>query len=352
MSEPLAHADALSGHSLREHLVSVAELASGFAAQFSASDWARLAGLWHDLGKYRSGFQKYIRQTNDADAHIEGRVGGRDKTHSAAGALWAQKHLEASAGNQGAAVARVLSYLIAGHHAGLDNWFSGLNNRLISEDARREFAEAFDAQPPGDILRPDSPLPVLAAMPVDGKDGRPPGAFALWTRMLFSSLVDADFLDTERFFDGAAPATRQGFPSLGALNDLFERHMADKLDVLRAQGEDGTHVNRLRANVLRQCREKAVLAPGVFTLTVPTGGGKTLSSLGFALRHAVTHGKRRVVYAIPYTSIIEQTAKIFRDIVGEDNVVEHHSNVESDESVETHRSRLACPPKAAGITSM
>ena len=342
ISEPLAHADALTGHSLREHLVSVAELASGFGAQFNAPDWARLAGLWHDLGKYRRGFQKYIRQTNDADAHIEGRVGGRDKTHSAAGALWAQKHLKANAGNQGAAVAHVLSYLIAGHHAGLDNWFSGLNDRLLSEDARREFAEAFDAHPPGDILRPDSPLPVLAAMPVDGKDGRPPGAFALWTRMLYSSLVDADFLDTERFFDGAAPATRQGFPSMGALNDLFERHMANKLDTLRAQGEDGTHVNRLRANVLRQCREKAALAPGVFTLTVPTGGGKTLSSLGFALRHAVTHGNRRVVYAIPYTSIIEQTAKIFRDIVGEDNVVEHHSNVESDEREETHRSRLAC----------
>lgn len=342
MAGPLAHIDGSRGHSLREHLASVAGLASEFSSKFDASAWGHLAGLWHDLGKYRGGFQTYIRQANGVDAHIEGRVGGRDKTHSAAGALWAQEHLQSIAEKHGAAAARVLSYLIAGHHAGLDNWFGGLNDRLNSTDARREFAEAVEAQPPGDILRPGCPSPALAAMPVDDRDGRPPGAFALWTRMLFSCLVDADFLDTERFFDGVVTDARQGFPSLGALNDLLDRHLADKLNALRAQGEDDSPVNRFRADVLRQCREKAAFAPGVFTLTVPTGGGKTLSSLAFALRHVVAHGKRRVIYAIPYTSIIEQTAKIFRDIVGDDNVVEHHSNVESGDSEETHRSRLAC----------
>lgn len=340
--EPLAHTDGSSHHGLREHLISVGGIASEFATEFNGSDWAHLAGLWHDLGKYRSGFQKYIRQANDADAHIEGKVSGREKTHSAAGALWAAGYLGEADGKRGAAVARVLGYLIAGHHAGLDNWFGGLNDRLMSSDAQREFAEAIDAQPPGAILRPGTQLPDVAAIPVDNHDGRPPGTFALWARLLFSCLVDADFLDTERFFDGVAADARGNFPAMDRLNEMFERHMAGKLEVLRANGEQDTQVNRLRADVLRQCREKAALARGVFTLTVPTGGGKTLSSLAFALRHAVAHGKRRVVYAIPYTSIIEQTADIFRGIFGDDNVVEHHSNVESSESEETHRSRLAC----------
>jgi CRISPR-associated endonuclease/helicase Cas3 len=239
-------------------------------------------------------------------------------------------------------MARVLSYVIAGHHAGLDNWFRGLNERFASDDTQREFRDTMAASPLEDILHPDIPLPDLSALPIDGKNGNPPGTFALWGRMLFSCLVDADFLDTERFLDGEKFAARSGYPSLGKLTVHFERHMDDKLESLRARGEHELAVNRLRADVLRQCREKAERAPGVFTLTVPTGGGKTLSSLAFALRHAITHGKRRIVYGIPYTSIIEQTADIFRAVFGDDNVVEHHSSVESEEREETQRSRLAC----------
>ena len=329
-------------HELREHLLEVASLAATNAACFGSEDWARLAGIWHDLGKYRPGFQTYIRQSHDADAHIEGRVGGRDKTHSAAGALWAQQYLTEKMGTEGRVAARVLSYLIAGHHAGLDNWFQGLNDRLASDDAQREFRDAFAAQPPADVLRPNLAFPDVSKMPVDGKNGKPPGTFALWVRMLFSNLVDADFLDTERFLNGDKFAARTGHPHIAELLQGFDRHMSAKLEALRVRGEDGAPVNRLRADVLRQCRHKAKMKPGVFTLTVPTGGGKTLSSLAFALAHAAAYDKRRIIYAIPYTSIIEQTADIFRDIFGDDNVVEHHSNVESEAAQETHRSRLAC----------
>lgn len=329
-------------HRLEDHLRQVGSLAGNNADCFESGDWARLAGLWHDLGKYRAGFQKYIRQANDVDAHIEGRVYGREKTHSAAGALWAQQYLPERMGKEGQVVGRVLSYLIAGHHAGLDNWFGGLSDRLCSEDAKKELEDTLKALPPREILEPTFSLPQLSTLPVDEINNRPPGSFALWVRMLFSSLVDADFLDTERFLDGDKFEARSGHLSLFEMLRLFDRFMESKEKMLRATGDDNTPVNMIRANVLKLCREKAHQKPGVFTLTVPTGGGKTLSSLAFALNHANIHNKRRVIYAIPYTSIIEQTADIFRGIFGEDSIVEHHSNIESDETRETHRSRLAC----------
>jgi CRISPR-associated endonuclease/helicase Cas3 len=328
-------------HRLEDHLRAVERLAAEKAEVFGSGQWAGLAGLWHDLGKYREGFQRYIRQANDPDAHIEGRVGGRDKTHSAAGALWAAEELARRFGPKGQVVSRVLAYLIAGHHAGLDNWHDGLSARLAGEDARRELHDTLAAAPPEGILRPGFAMPDLSALPIDRNTGIP-GSFALRVRLLFSALVDADFLDTEAFMDGRKAAAREGYPTLAELARGFDSHMDEKLAEVRARGEAGSPVNRLRADVLRQCRDKAINAPGVFTLTVPTGGGKTLSSLAFALRHATTHGKRRVVYAIPYTSIIEQTADIFREIFGNENVVEHHSNVDADPDAETHRSRLAC----------
>lgn len=334
---PLAHIGPNGElHLLAEHLHAVARGAGEKAALFDAENWGRLAGIWHDLGKYRIGFRRYIRRANDPDAHIEGRVRGRDKTHSAAGAMWAQRYLREVAGKQGDVIARVLGYIIAGHHAGLDNWDGGLKARLAGEDSAGEFDDAIAGMPAPEVLRPDVPLPDMSQIPVDEKTGIP-GSFALWVRMLFSALVDADFLDTEAFMNARQAASREGFAALEQLLGVFDAHMHDL-----SEGSAPTPVNRLRADVLHQCRDKAENAPGVFTLTVPTGGGKTLSSLAFALRHAARHGKRRIIYAIPYTSIIEQTADIFRAILGEANVVEHHSNAESEPAQETSRSRLAC----------
>ena len=313
---------------LDEHLKAVANLAAGFSQSFepgSATErWAYIAGLWHDLGKYRPGFQRYVRLSDNPDAHIEGKVGGREKTHSAAGALWAIQQLPKPYGN-------ILAYLIAGHHAGLDDWNGGLSQRLQNDDSKQELKEALEANPPVNVLAHSD---LVAQIP-----GGPAG-FALWVRMMFSCLVDADFLDTEAHFDAGKPARRNGFPTLEQMRLALDAHMVTK-------AAEATHsdVNALRADILRQCRDKATLPAGFFSLTVPTGGGKTLSSLAFALNHAQTHGKRRVIYAIPYTSIIEQTADVFRDVfkaLGDEVLIEHHSQADAADKDETMRSRLAC----------
>lgn len=324
---PIAHAsrDAAGNwrapHDLVKHLVGVGSLAGEFAERFGA-DWAFLAGRWHDLGKFRPRFQRYIRLASgfEADAHIKGEAG--KAPHSTAGALLAIERF----GPAG----RVLAYLIAGHHAGLADWFGGLRERLDKPESRAELAESLAEHPSDDILDTGVFKAELRGIP-GGKDG-----FALWVRMLFSALVDADFLDTERYMDPGKFASRNTWPTLHDLAPRFDAHMARL-----AADADGTPVNAIRAKVLQQCRDAAKLEPGLFSLTVPTGGGKTLSSMAFALEHAHLHGKRRVIHVIPYTSIIEQTADVFRSIFG-DAVIEHHSNAESSPDDETAASRLAC----------
>jgi CRISPR-associated endonuclease/helicase Cas3 len=210
----LAHS---GGHLLADHLQAVATLAGNFAKILDDSNtsqhWAYLAGLWHDLGKYRPGFQRFMDLADNPDAHIEGKVGGREKTHSAAGALWAMQQLPKPYGH-------VLAYLIAGHHAGLDDWDGGLKERLQSEDSLLELKEALDANPPANILSLGSFVPDGKAIPGGG------AGFALWVRMLFSCLVDADFLDTEAHFDAGKPARREGFPTLEQMRSAFDAHMA------------------------------------------------------------------------------------------------------------------------------
>jgi CRISPR-associated endonuclease/helicase Cas3 len=318
--QPLAHvADDGRVHLLAEHLRGTAERAEHFAAEFGCAGWGYVAGLWHDLGKYSPDFQRKIRAAAGQDAHLEAKA---QVDHSTAGALHAVDRL--------GPLGRILAYVAAGHHAGLPDWTADetggaaleirLRNRPLLDAAKTGTA------PPAVL---NHPLPT---------EKPPPGADpALWVRMLFSCVVDADFLDTEAFFDPEKAAQRGGFRGLGELLGGFAAYMEDKT----AHAEP-TPVNRIRAEVLGHCMEKAAKGPGIFTLTVPTGGGKTLSSMAFALHHAVKHGKRRVLYVIPYTSIIEQTADQFRRIFGE-AVVEHHSNLDvTDEAKETPRSRLAC----------
>lgn len=305
---------------LEKHLWNVADVAAEFARPFGGTQWARLAGLWHDLGKYAPEFQRYIGAT--ADASLEtwpGKV-----NHSTAGAQLAVERF----GKLG----RILAYPITGHHAGLADWQSAtsplasLRQRLEGNDHLQAIKVC--AIPPA-IL--EAPLPTDKARP--GTDL----ARALWLRMIFSCLVDADFLDTETFMDPTRSGQRNRFPSLGELAPFFERFMVEKSATAMA-----TAVNLIRAEVLAACREKATEPPGIFTLTVPTGGGKTLSSLAFALKHALTHGKRRIIYVIPFTSIIEQTAEQFRAIFGS-SVLEHHSNLDvANPAHEDQRGRLAC----------
>jgi CRISPR-associated endonuclease/helicase Cas3 len=327
---PIAHAAQRAdgtwreAHDLIAHLLGVAERAAGFAVSFNAAEWARLAGQWHDLGKFRPRFQHYIRAVSgfEADAHIQGEAGRAP--HSTAGALLACDRFGVAG--------RVLAYLIAGHHAGLSDWnseSSSLQHRLELEDTRAELDEALAQITSAAVFDTGTFAADLRFIP-GGKEG-----FALWVRMLFSCLVDADFLDTEAYMAPEKAGGRGDWPEIPPLLELFDRHMAEF-----ASGAAPTPVNILRADILSQCRARAAESPGLFSLTVPTGGGKTLSSMAFALEHAKRYGKRRVIYVIPYTSIIEQTADIYRSIFGE-AVIEHHSNAESNPDREDHKSRLA-----------
>lgn len=305
-------------HALADHLRDVGLLAQQHAPSFLC-DWVKLAGKWHDLGKYRPAFQQRIRNVSgyDPEAHLET---AQRVDHASAGALHALQQL-------GNINGMALAYAIAGHHAGLADWYPsdshrGLAARLQEAEQAGWLAEALAQPVPEDILAASG---VSASAIPGGLAG-----YALWVRMLFSCLVDADFLDTEAFMQGRK---RGGYRDVGALLSPFNAWLLQ-----RFAGAEDTPVNQARADVLAQCRQAAALAPGHFSLTVPTGGGKTLSSLAFALEHAVRWHKRRVIYVIPYTSIIEQTADTFRGIFG-DEVVEHHSSL--DPSRETAQNRLA-----------
>jgi CRISPR-associated endonuclease/helicase Cas3 len=305
-------------HRLEDHLKGTAELAARFAAEFGCEEWGYLAGLWHDLGKYSGDFQKMLLAS--ADAHIETKKGKVD--HSTAGAIHATETLKIPG--------RIFSYLIAGHHAGLPDWQTDTAGRK-SLAQRLQNIGLLNKLPFSDIPHHiiEQALPKQKFLTKEGH--------ALWIRMLYSCLVDADFLDTEAFLEPGKGKSREGYPAMKELLPFFESYMADK----QTNAVD-TFVNEKRAEILSQCISKSAHEPAIFTLAVPTGGGKTLSSMAFALHHAVKYGMKRVIYVIPYTSIIEQTAEQFRDIF-KDAIVEHHSNVDvSDESSETAKSRLAC----------
>lgn len=291
--------------------------------------WVRLGttiARWHDLGKFSNEFQAYLRQTG-SDAHggeVQGKV-----DHSTAGAQHAMASLPVP-------LNAIAANAIAGHHAGLLNGMDSQRACLLAR-LKKENLPAWRENTPEALLQtPAITFPQLAAATKND------AAFQLGfaTRMLFSCLVDADFLATESFMspDKAAerPEDQSDFTALDAhLTDYMERRFADNKGA----------VATARADVLAACRTKAERKPGLYDLTVPTGGGKTLSSLAFALRHCAVNGLDRVIYAIPFTSIIEQTAQVFREAFGsypvdsDELILEHHSNFDPEK--ETTRTRLA-----------
>lgn len=312
-------------HLLYEHLTETAEKASEFANAFGNNDWAELAGLLHDLGKYHPDWQKYIRRETgyyDEDAHLEGS--GNRPNHSQAGAAFVFEKFKNSP------MAKALAYIVGGHHSGLPDWISQLQSRIFDEQGnliQEDLNKIKQIEEVKQIL--ESPIP--KSVPVIYKNGADENSIEqlhLWIRMLFSCLVDADFLDTEKYME---EKERGGYLNLDELKQRFDEFMNNK--------KSDTEINKKRNEILNQCREKAELKPGFFTLTVPTGGGKTLSSMAFALEHAIKYNKKRIIVAIPYTSIIEQTAEVYKQVFGEDQVVEHHSNLDPEK--ENSKNRLA-----------
>lgn len=305
--EMYAHSENAAGlrHVLVDHLRDTALKAAEFAASFGAEELARLAGLWHDIGKFHPDFQTYLQQP---DAH-------RGPDHSSTGAVFAaESGVEA------------LAFLVAGHHGGLPSR-EELKDRVARKKADVRIAEsvaiAMESVPD---LQPDGDMPFPSWLGQQERDANPDRLqrrLEFFLRMLFSALVDADFLDTERHFEGEKAAVRSSTEI--SIEGLWRRMEAHHESLLR---EPQTELNQLRNEIYDACVASAEKEPGLFRLTVPTGGGKTLSGMAFALRHALHHGFERVVVAIPYTSIIEQTADIYRKVF-EKGVLEHHSAVDS-----------------------
>lgn len=295
-TEVYAHTPSTDGgawHGLVTHLVSVAEKASAAGAKFGAADICAQLGLAHDLGKADPRFQAYLRTC------AEGRPSGACP-HSAPSAAAVFRHL------------RLLVLPILGHHAGMPDKADVKRLLQNADPQSTKCAEEFAS-----TIYPNVKVEPLAWANNDL-------SAEMLIRMCFSCLVDADYLDTAAHFSRIEEVLRGGYPEIAKYCEKLERHLA------KFEGETG-RVNQVRAEILADCREASPKPKGAFRLTVPTGGGKTLSGLSFALNHAVHHKMDRVIVSIPYTSIIDQTAAVYGEVLGKENVLEHHSSVDLDE---------------------
>jgi len=301
---------------LEDHLEGVADLAKGFAEVFGAGDWGRLSGLLHDAGKATGAFQ----------ARLEGSSKRVD--HSTFGARLAQEN----AGQLGL----LLSYAIAGHHGGLPD--GGAQEKELHFRLKQGKVPADVVTLPNLDVRSDLLPPFkLSSEKAAGF------SLAFFTRMIFSCLVDADFLDTEAF---CSPEKSEARPVATAVQISSLKEKLDSYLKNLSNNAEPTPVNKLRRKILAGCRAKSDMSPQIFSLTVPTGGGKSFSSLSFALDHAVAHQLCRVIYAIPFTSIIEQNAQEFQKILGREQVLEHHCNYK-----ETDDSEAAAYNRRRGLAS-
>ena len=297
---------------LAEHLGEVGVLASEFAEAFARGDAGRAAGLLHDIGKTAHEYQEYIRRPRE-----EGGAKGPD--HSTAGAREAHR-LYGPMGH-------LLAFAIAGHHSGLMNGRGNtstgrsLHTRLDPSTCDIPSYEGWQNH----VGNLPEKRDVMGVQP--SRNAAYPGfEYFFLARMLFSCLVDADFIATERFY---ADVEQRERPKRGGTIDA--RHLDAVRTLLNDMRRSDTEINRLRSEILDHAVAKAALEPGLFTFTVPTGGGKTLASLNFALDHALRWGKQRIIYVIPFTSIIEQTADVFRGALQDDGaILEHHSNFDWD----------------------
>ena len=305
----IAHKDGEREQSIKEHLEGTAERAGEFAEKFGKKEWGYCCGMLHDIGKYSEEFQRKIQEdTND-------RV-----DHATAGAQVCKER---------GGYYSILSYCIAGHHAGLPDYG---NTAMSSSLCGRWKKRICDYHAYKDEIK----IPKLDTDPiVFSKDRNMDFALGTFIRMLYSCLVDADFLDTESFMKNGDTGRNSG-ESMETLQNRLEKHISEWL-----KNTDTDTINGRRTEILKNCIKEGKQKEGIFRLTVPTGGGKTLASLAFALEHAVKNHKDRIIYVIPYTSIIEQNAQVFREILGEDNVLENHCNVDYESSEEFKPMQLA-----------
>lgn len=302
--------------SIKEHLVNTANLAKQFGDSFNNGNYAYICALLHDIGKYSEDFQKKI--LNNVNIRVD---------HSTAGAIEINKKINI--------FGKLLAYCIAGHHGGLPDGGTKsdtaievtLNGRLKREKQLSEYSHY------------EKEINISEFLPKSYPNIKPlkKGGFSLsfYIRMLYSCLVDSDFLDTEAFVND-----NKIDRSFDYNFELFNKRLSDTIEKFDNKERK---INKKRTEILNDCIEKSKHEKGLYTLTVPTGGGKTISSLAFAIKHVIEHDMDRIIYVIPYTSIIEQTGAIFKDILGYQNVLEHHSNFDfkDDEDLIYHKIKLS-----------
>lgn len=308
----IAHLKEEREQTVKEHLEGTAKLSGEFAKKFGKEEWGYCCGYLHDIGKYSVEFQHKIREN-----------GNEQIDHSTAGAKVCVEK---------GGLYPIMSYCIAGHHAGLPNYGSSQDGSFESTLMGRMKKTLKDYSAYQDEIE----IPKVTTVPIAyGETKNPDFSLSVFIRMLYSCLVDADFLDTEAFMK----------------NEEIKRDAGEKIEILLQKLEtyvskwlvnkEINTVNGRRTEILRNCLEAGKREKGLFRLTVPTGGGKTVASLAFALHHAVHNNMDRIIYVIPYTSIIEQNAQIFRSILGDENVLENHCNVDYGDSEEWNPMKLA-----------
>lgn len=308
----IAHLEGGREQTVKEHLQGTAKLSAEFAKKFGKEEWGYCCGYLHDIGKYSVEFQHKIREN-----------GNERIDHSTAGAKVCMET---------GGIYPVMSYCIAGHHAGLPNYGSSQDGGSEATIMGRMKKSLKDYS----VYKDEIEIPKVTTVPIAyGETKNPDFALSVFIRMLYSCLVDADFLDTEAFMKNGQ-IKRDAGESIEILFQKLEKYVAKWL-----LNKEIDTVNGRRTEILRNCLEAGKREKGLFRLTVPTGGGKTVASLAFALRHAVHNNMDRVIYVIPYTSIIEQNAQIFRSILGDENVLENHCNVDYGDSEEWNPMKLA-----------
>lgn len=302
-------------HILSDHLLNVAQVASDVASSFGKSEQAFWLGLIHDVGKINPSFQNYLRKVANNEF-------SQSEPHSVWGAAFLYSLIHKNQRIDSGWEEYCLP--IMGHHAGLAD--PGICSQKLEcflkdrVDAIRLIQDYLELLKLHLRLIGAPRLSLIHELDALKRE--------LGIRMVYSALVDADYLDTEIHFNRSKSAIRRTWPNLRELYNRFEQQRRAYID--RLKEKPSSDVIEVREYVYNQCIRKSVEKPGAFTLTAPTGSGKTLGYFGFALKHAITYGKMRIIIVLPYTSIIDQTSKVISDIIGDDAVLEHHSALDLD----------------------
>ncbi len=349
--------------SVANHLLEVAEIAKQLATKINVPEAGELIGLLHDFGKYSQSFQNYIQSGTglidpDSEAFVNAGALKGKIDHSTAGAQWIWQVLSKDGKNSGRNLCgQILALCVASHHSGLIDCLkpegaNGFNERINKEDVKSHLAEckqnadpiiSEQAQRLADKSLMMAMLTQIKLLMQNEQHGQEISDtikhfyIGFWTRFLFSCLIDADRINSADF---ETPNNASYRNKVVAWDTAIER-----LEIfLKAQQINKSPINDIRNNISNTCKNRAQDAQGIYTLTVPTGGGKTYASLRYALHHAKKHGLERIIYIIPYTSIIEQNASAIRNVLEQHGdeypwVLEHHSNLEPEN--QTWHSKLA-----------